>query len=433
MDPTEIMTLSLPTSTACNSQQRRLLLPPPANASLPRTLNPIEVTLQSHASAPLHDLDFDTNSHHLTDARFDPERSLSDAESDRDEPDGARMAANLQGEDNWPATHRAFPGELLGNDPLPHTMDPLQFTLQPRASALLHDLHNVDFDPNVNDLADARFDPERASDTSSDSDDSSSDSESERDEPDGRMAANLQGEGHRPATQIAFPGALLGNDSRTMNPLQSTLQPHASPPPHDLHHVDFDPNDNDPADARFDQERTSDTSSDSDEGSSDSDTDQDSSSSDSESDLDEPDGARIAANAQGEGATGSQSDPMDIDSDGPDGPRPTAKDSDDGQVNEAGDTMEESPGSDDDSDEGPSPETFTPSKGGNLNSNRSSGPGVPNAPTKRRRSISPVVPGGSAENPIDVDQIASLFEPIIIREYVWVLIIRFPYAEIPCR
>jgi hypothetical protein len=55
------------------------------------------------------------------------------------------------------------------------------------------------------------------------------------------------------------------------------------------------------------------------------------------------------------------------------------------------------------------PKTFTTSNGD------------PNTSTKRRRrSSSPVSPRGpgSAENPIHVDEIASLFEPIVIREYV---------------
>src|SRR5277367_1400678 len=42
--------------------------------------------------------------------------------------------------------------------------------------------------------------------------------------------------------------------------------------------------------------------------------------------------------------------------------------------------------------------------------------------------VSPRGPG-SAENPIHVDEIASLFEPIVIREYVWTLSLPFAHAD----
>jgi len=35
---------------------------------------------------------------------------------------------------------------------------------------------------------------------------------------------------------------------------------------------------------------------------------------------------------------------------------------------------------------------------------------------------------GSKENPIDVEKVGSLFEPIVIREYVWENILQFAYA-----
>lgn len=53
---------------------------------------------------------------------------------------------------------------------------------------------------------------------------------------------------------------------------------------------------------------------------------------------------------------------------------------------------------------------------------RSSGAGNPNtSSTKRRRSSSSLSSTrlGSKENPINVDKVASLFEPMVIREYVW--------------
>jgi hypothetical protein len=53
------------------------------------------------------------------------------------------------------------------------------------------------------------------------------------------------------------------------------------------------------------------------------------------------------------------------------------------------------------------------------------------ASTKRHRSSSPIHPKklGSMENPIDIDGIASLFEPIMIREYVWNLFIHSAHAK----
>ena len=61
----------------------------------------------------------------------------------------------------------------------------------------------------------------------------------------------------------------------------------------------------------------------------------------------------------------------------------------------------------------------------------SSKPSTTNASTKRRRSASPFSPRGlgSAENPINVEEIASLFEPIVIREYVWALLLHLAHAD----
>jgi len=52
-----------------------------------------------------------------------------------------------------------------------------------------------------------------------------------------------------------------------------------------------------------------------------------------------------------------------------------------------------------------------------------------NAPSnKRNRPPSPKALG-SKENPIDVEKVGSLFEPIVIREYVWEKILQFAYAD----
>jgi len=55
----------------------------------------------------------------------------------------------------------------------------------------------------------------------------------------------------------------------------------------------------------------------------------------------------------------------------------------------------------------------------------------PNVSTKRRHSTSPISPRGlgSKENPFNVGRVGSLFEPILIREYVWAFILQFAYAE----
>lgn len=81
------------------------------------------------------------------------------------------------------------------------------------------------------------------------------------------------------------------------------------------------------------------------------------------------------------------------------------------------------------------PETSTPSNSDESDSKKtpqSSGAGDPKASTKRQRSSSfAYLRGlGSAEKPIDVDDVASLFEPVAIREYVWQSILHFPDAEI---
>ena len=56
-----------------------------------------------------------------------------------------------------------------------------------------------------------------------------------------------------------------------------------------------------------------------------------------------------------------------------------------------------------------------------------------NAPSnKRNRPPSPKALG-SKENPIDVEKVSSLFEPIVIREYVWHLLFNLLMLKIPCR
>ena len=78
-------------------------------------MNPLQLTLQSVALAPLHDfpnLDFNLNNNNPVDARSDSESSsgnssdsdssLDNTESDHHEPDGVSLA---QGEGDGPVTH----------------------------------------------------------------------------------------------------------------------------------------------------------------------------------------------------------------------------------------------------------------------------------------------------------------------------------------
>ena len=74
------------------------------------------------------------------------------------------------------------------------------------------------------------------------------------------------------------------------------------------------------------------------------------------------------------------------------------------------------------------PNTTTPPTGDDIcleETTQSSGAGDPDASTKRRRSSSPVFPRelGTKYTPIDVDEVTSLFEPTVIREYVWTFIL----------
>ena len=55
----------------------------------------------------------------------------------------------------------------------------------------------------------------------------------------------------------------------------------------------------------------------------------------------------------------------------------------------------------------------------------------PKAQTKRRRSTSPILPGslGSEENPIDVDKVVSLFEPVFVKDYVCTFILLYECTD----
>lgn len=75
----------------------------------------------------------------------------------------------------------------------------------------------------------------------------------------------------------------------------------------------------------------------------------------------------------------------------------------------------------------------TPSSGGSFSRQHI----APDPQKKRRRSVSPIsLRGlGSKENPIDVDEVALLFEPIMNREYVGGSILQFNLRvlKLPCR
>lgn len=112
----------------------------------------------------------------------------------------------------------------------------------------------------------------------------------------------------------------------------------------------------------------------------------------------------LRGNAQGQGdrhATSNESDSVESTSCTPYVSQYTAEDVDNDHLDER--VPDDHAFSSDDSDKGPAIQT-SKSK----------------ASTKRRRASSPVSPRklGSKENPIDADKVASLFEPILIREYV---------------
>jgi len=52
-----------------------------------------------------------------------------------------------------------------------------------------------------------------------------------------------------------------------------------------------------------------------------------------------------------------------------------------------------------------------------------------NAPSNKRNCPPSPKALGSKENSIDVEKVGSLFEPILIRKYVWAFILQFAYAE----
>lgn len=76
---------------------------------------------------------------------------------------------------------------------------------------------------------------------------------------------------------------------------------------------------------------------------------------------------------------------------------------------------------------------FTTDNSDEVPTMHSSNTRKPEALAKRRRSSSPISARklGSKENPIDVDKVASLFEPVLLtREYVWTSTLQFACAEI---
>jgi hypothetical protein len=220
----------------------------PPGSDSQQTVNPLQLTLQSTRSSPLHDspnLDFDpintdvagamSDSESRSDSSLDSNSTLGNMEIDRDEPDGVQPAAHAQGEGDGPATldsdfmgsgsdeldeprpiakdldndhgarssfanslaktlNTAFTRALPGSDSVQHTLNPLQLTLQSTGSNPLHNSPNVEFDPIDADPAGARSDSGGSSDSSSDSDSTLDNMEIDRDEPDGvRPAANAQG------------------------------------------------------------------------------------------------------------------------------------------------------------------------------------------------------------------------------------------------
>ncbi|KAF8809712.1 hypothetical protein BYT27DRAFT_7222307 [Phlegmacium glaucopus] len=127
------------------------------------------------------------------------------------------------------------------------------------------------------------------------------------------------------------------------------------------------------------------------------------------------------------------SDTTESNHDEPDGVRPAGKDQNEGchqdrhlAHNESDSTESDSDGHSTESD--PYEMDGSSSSGNNSDKGsltlketaQASGTGDPKASNKRRRSSSPFPPKrpGFKENPIDVDSVALLFEPMVIREYV---------------
>jgi len=224
-DPTGIMTASLPNSSACNAQQRRLLLPPPS-VHAPSVLSPTISSgiLSAHpnkgpqplrVNPPLSQLVEYPITHHSESVQVDdacpswPPQStpLNPSPANFEPQPNRRVTSPIEGDDRNSFANAlaknlntAFVGAPPGNGSLQLNMNPPQLILQSDALAPLHDFSNLDFDLHNNDPADAMPDSESC-DTSSDSDSSLDNMESDRDEPDGvRLAANAQGEGDVPAT-----------------------------------------------------------------------------------------------------------------------------------------------------------------------------------------------------------------------------------------
>ena len=316
--PMGTMTLSLPNSSDCNTQQQRLLLPPPS-VHAPSVLSPTASSIAHHSElVQVVDTCLTSSIREQAKARV-PQSSSSPP----------------QCSPSWP--------------PQSIPLNPSPANFEPQAD---HGVTSPIEDDDRSYFADAL------------------------------LAKTLN---------TAFADAPPGNDSlqHTVNPLELTLQSGALGSLDDFPDFDFDLTDNDPTDVRSDSESSSDTSSGS-----------DSSLDDTESDREYGPSTRRIRKGSFSGKS------LDTES----YPSPPAG----------------------------TPKTSSPTNGDDRNSKqttRASGAGGPNASTKRRRSSSPVSPRrlGSKENPINVDKIASLFEPIVIREYVWHLLFNLLMLKIPCR
>jgi len=230
----------------------------------------------------------------------------------------------------------------------------------------------------------------------------------------------------------AFAGAPAGSDEPQQNANPLLLASHSGVLAPHLEILDFELDNNSPADGRLVSESRMDSSSDSDSSSNDADELQQNANPlllashsgalaphlDFDLDNNSPADGRLISESRMDGSSDSDTSSNDTDSDH-DNESPSKK-----RI-QKGLSPGKLPGT---QPRPPSPpKTSTQLNGDNVSwkkTTQSSGAGGPNASTKRRRSASPVSKKtlGSEENPIDVDKISSLFEPVATREYVWAFI-----------
>ena len=235
----------------------------------------------------------------------------------------------------------------------------------------------------------------------------------------------------------------------TVNPVDITLQPSPMAPLHNFPVFNFDFNNNDsPRSPDLNGSDTTESGQDELDGK---DRNEGRHDSTAERDSDGPDVIQPDANHLGEGqsdghSTGSDSaDDMDVSSNyGPPKSKKTTQASGAGDTNtltkrhrlsspipskKLGEGQSDGHSTGSDSDDMDVSSNYGSPK--SKETTQASGAGDMNALTKRRRLSSPIPPKklGSKQNPIDVDSVTSLFEPMVLREYVGTFIFQSAFAE----